>query len=71
MAKTLNVERGSVVKLARLCNCTEQTVRNALRSVTVGGDAERIRVEAVKRGYAIKKRPLTIDEYNRSYKEEL
>ena len=69
MAKTLTVKRGSVSKLARLFECTEQTVRNAIRGVTIKGDAERIRVEAVKQGFAVKEKPLTMEEYNRYYKE--
>lgn len=68
MAKTLTLRRGSVVHLAKFIGCTEQTVRNAIRGVTIEGDAERIRVEAVKQGYAIKEKPLTMDEYERFYK---
>lgn len=45
MAKTLTLKKGSVVTLARLFECTEQTIRNAARGVTSGEEAERIRVE--------------------------
>ena len=69
MAKTMTVKKGSVVKLARLFECTEQTIRNAIRGVTSGEDAERVRLEAVKQGFAIKEKPLTMEEYNRYYKE--
>lgn len=69
MAKTLTVTRGSVSKLAKLFECTEQSVRNALRGVTMGETPERIRLESVKQGFAVKEKPLTIEEYNKYYKE--
>lgn len=69
MAKTLTLKKGSVVTLARLFECTEQTIRNAARGVTSGEGAERIRVEAVKQGFAIKEKPISMEEYNRYYKE--
>lgn len=69
MARTLVLKKGSVVTLARLFECTEQTIRNAVRGVTSGEDAERIRVEAVKQGFAIKEKPISMEEYNRYYKE--
>ncbi|WP_434245251.1 hypothetical protein [Bacteroides faecis] len=55
--------------MARLFECTEQTIRNAARGVTSGEEAERIRVEAVKQGFAIKEKPISMEEYNRYYKE--
>ena len=69
MAKTLTLKKGSVVTLARLFECTEQTIRNAARGLTSGEEAERIRVEAVKQGFAIKEKPISMEEYNRYYKE--
>ena len=69
MAKTLTLKKGSVVTLARLFECTEQTIRNAARGVTAVEEAERIRVEAVKQGFAIKEKPISMEEYNRYYKE--
>jgi predicted transcriptional regulator len=49
MAKIF-VNRGEVGKIARLFNCTCQTVRNALRGATEGERAEMIREEALKSG---------------------
>ena len=69
MSKTLTLNKGSVVTQARLFECTEQTIRNAARGVTSGEEAERIRVEAVKQGFAIKEKPISMEEYNRYYKE--
>jgi predicted transcriptional regulator len=68
MQKELTLRRGTVAKLAKLCDCTEQTVRNAIRGVTIEGDSERIRQTAVKYGYAVKQIPLTIEEYERRYR---
>ena len=70
MAKTVTVTRGSVSKLAKQFTCTEQTVRNALRGVTSGEMTERIRFESVKLGFAIKVRPLSLEEYNEKYRED-
>ncbi|WP_321331934.1 hypothetical protein [uncultured Bacteroides sp.] len=69
MGRSLTLKRGTVAKLARLCECTEQTVRNAIRGATVEGDAEKIRTAAVRNGYAVKEIPLTIEEYNKKYRE--
>lgn len=43
-------KRGMVKQLANQFNCTEQTVRNALRGVTEGEQPERIREAALKMG---------------------
>ena len=69
MARTLVLKKGSVVTLARLFECTEQTIRNAVRGVTSVEYAERIRVEAVNQGFAIKEKTISMQEYNRYYKE--
>ncbi len=49
MARIL-VERGSVKKLARFFEVSEQTVRNALRYITEGEMPERIREKALSSG---------------------
>lgn len=43
-------KRGMIKTLAAQFNCTEQTVRNALRGATEGEQPERIRKEALKQG---------------------
>lgn len=41
---------GMIKALATQFNCTEQTVRNALRGATEGEQPERIRKEALRQG---------------------
>lgn len=48
--KKIIVERGMTIKLARLFEVTDQTVRNALRGATEGEQPQRIRQEALKQG---------------------
>lgn len=70
MAKSIKVRRGSITQLAKLFECTEQTVRNAIRGVTEGESPERIRVEAVKQGFVIEEKIVTMDEYKFRYSEK-
>lgn len=53
------VETGEKKKLAEYFGVTQQTVRNALRSLTEGEQPDRIRAEALKRGGAVCKRRIT------------
>lgn len=46
----IRVDHGETGRMAKLFNCTTQTVRNALREVTEGELTERIRKEALRAG---------------------
>lgn len=70
MAKAIKVKRGSITQLAKLFECTEQTIRNSIRGVTEGEMPERIRVEAVKQGFVIEEKIITMAEYKLRYAEK-
>jgi hypothetical protein len=48
--KRILVERGEVTRMAKLFECTGQTVRNALRGFTEGELTSRVRTEALRAG---------------------
>lgn len=54
------VDRGEVIRIATLFNCTDQTVRNALRFVTEGEQPDRIRAEAIRSGGVLRKRQISL-----------
>jgi hypothetical protein len=54
------VDRGEVIRIARLFNCTDQAVRNALRGAVESDRAKGIRAEALRSGGVERKKRVRI-----------